>query len=429
MDTNKRALNPGTLIHNRYYIERVLGEGGFGVTYQVTDRKYNQIAAMKEYMPADIAYRRPGSVEVLARPDYTTSYDQFREKFLKEAQIIYQYRGHPNIVDVRHLFYENNTAYYVMEFINGMDMAKYLKQNGQRLSWEALRPIISQVCAALQEVHRSGMIHCDIKPDNIFILNGGQVKLIDFGAAKSTIQGRSSMMLLTRGFAPPEQLSAQGRIGPWTDIYALAVTIYRAYTGRMPPSAEERLGCDKTVWPSEMGIAAPSPYWEQVLRKAMALRVNDRYQSVGEFWADLSSAAPTSYSQVATSGAQFSGPTYTYADPADYDTPAGTGGVPVLECIRGIFQSTRIPLQGEIIFGTNPNRCNFTFPPGSPGISKVHMRIWPEDGEVLIVDMGSTYGTWLNNQKMTPGLIYSLNPGEAIYLGDGQVFCLRPESG
>ncbi|MDO5153414.1 MAG: FHA domain-containing serine/threonine-protein kinase [Eubacteriales bacterium] len=392
MSAVNRALRPGTVIHSRYRVEQVLGAGGFGVTYRVTDLRENRTAAMKEYIPQDIAVRRIGGTGVVPRPGCDAPFEQFRDRFLEEARIIYRYRGHPNIIRVQHLFYENNTAYYVMEFIDGMDFGKYLERSGQRLSWEDIRPVMAQVAAALQEVHGSGMIHCDISPDNIFLLSGGQVKLIDFGAAKSMLHGKSSVMLLKRGFAPPEQLSSQGRLGPWTDIYAMAVTIYRAFTGKMPPTAEERLTSDATIWPSELGIAAPSRQWEQALRKAMSLRVEDRYQDVAAFWAEL----------------------------------AGTQAVPELECFRGIYAGTKFQIRGETLLGTDSSRCSILFPPGTPGVSRVHMRVWAEDAQLRVMDMGSSYGTWLNGQRMIPGLAYALAPGMLLVLGDGQVFRAAP---
>jgi len=393
MVRSNRALRPGTVIHGRYRVEQVLGAGGFGVTYRVTDLRENQTAAMKEYMPQDIAFRRMGSVEVVALPDSQEPFERFRSRFLEEAKLIYRYRGHPNIIRVQHLFCENNTAYYVMEYINGMDLGKFLDSQGGRVSWEVLRPIMAQVAAALREVHGSGIIHCDISPDNIFLLSGGQVKLIDFGAAKSVLHGRSSVILLKRGFAPPEQLFANGRLGPWTDVYAMAVTIYRAYTGKMPPNSEERLLSDRTVWPSELGIAAPSPAWEQVLKKAMAVRIEDRYPDVLHFWSALSG------------------------------TPDA-----LLACVEGIYQGTCFPIREETLLGTDRSRCQIVYPPNTPGISRVHMRVWPEGDGLHVMDMGSSYGTWLNGQRMWPGLAYTLDPGAVLSLGDGQSFRQAPES-
>lgn len=415
---NTRALELGTLVHARYRVERVLGEGGFGVTYLVSDLKENRIAAMKEYMPADIAYRRPHGKEVQPKSDSVEAYQRFRDKFLEEARIIYRFRGHPNIIDVNHLFYDNNTAYYVMEYINGKDLDKYLKERGGRISWKELQPIMAQIAAALQEVHGSNMIHCDISPDNIFLLNGGQVKLIDFGAAKSVLHGNSSMILLKRGFAPPEQLYTGGNLGPWTDVYAMAVTIYRAYTGKMPPTAEDRLVSDQTVWPSQMGLLAPSAQWEAVLRKAMSLRWEDRYQDVGSFWQALSTTQERNPS--GKTWGKLTSFWKSHQSPPQASYPQNQPLM--LEGLQGVFAGIRLPLQETLVIGTDWSRCNVQFPPQSPGVSRMHLKVWAEEGAAYAMDAGSSYGTWLGDKKMTPGLVYSLPPGTVISFGDGQAF-------
>lgn len=462
------------MVHRRYRVERVLGEGGFGVTYMVTDMRENRISAMKEYFPLEIADRRPGSMEVVPRQGSQDVYNRFKSSFLEEAQTIYNYSGHPNIINVYHLFNnENGTAYYVMEYINGVDLGKLLTQNGQRLDWESLRPIVAQVISALMRVHSSGVIHCDISPDNIFILSGGQAKLIDFGAAKNVVKEKTSIMLLKRGFAPPEQMSANGKLGPWTDIYALAVTIYRAFTGRMPPSAEERLNRDDTLWPSEMGLQVPGPYWEQALRRAMALRVEDRFQNAADFWTALTGGYTQPHSQPYTreySQAYYANQQNGQTQPhyqqyqqqqyaqqqyqqqqyqkqqyqqqyqkqqyqqqqyqqqqqqqryQQYQQQQQSRYLPVLECIRGTYAGAKIPLSGELMMGTDRSRCNVPFQPQTPGISRVHLRIWVENGRVLAVDMGSSYGTWLGKQRMTPGKIYALPYGAMFVMGENQIF-------
>lgn len=477
-----RALSPGTVVHRRYRVERVLGEGGFGVTYMVTDMRENRISAMKEYFPLEIADRRPGSMEVIPRQGSQEIYNRFKDSFLQEAQTIYNYSGHPNIISVYHLFdNENGTAYYVMEYINGVDLGKFLTQHGQRIDWETLRPIVAQIVSALMKVHASGVIHCDISPDNIFILQGGQAKLIDFGAAKNVVKEKSSIMLLKRGFAPPEQMTANGKLGPWTDIYALAVTVYRAVTGAMPPAAEDRLKRDDTRWPSELGIPIPGPYWEQALRRGMALRVEDRFQNASDFWNALSGGytQPHSqpytreYSQAYTQGMpqgvthgyvqqpygqqqygqqqqqyqqqyrqqQYQQQQYRqqpygqqYQQQQYRQQPYGqqqqsSRHVPVLECIRGAYAGAKIPLNAELMMGSDRSRCNVPFPPKTPGISRVHLRIWPESGRVLVVDMGSSYGTWLGKQRMTPGKIYALPYGSMFVMGENQIFRVSPPAG
>jgi len=286
MATDMRGLQPGTVVHGRYMVIQVLGAGGFGVTYKVLDQAEKKVCAMKEYMPRDIAHRSPGSQEI--RPlseSRREQYKKFHDQFYKEAQTIYSLRGHPNIVEIRHLFYENNTVYYVMEYVEGTDMKQLLKNSGGKLRWEEIKPLLEQVVTGLSYVHASGLIHCDISPDNIFLVNGGKVKLLDFGAARSTLRGsvETSVIVAKPGFAPYEQMRGRN-MGTWTDVYALAVTIYCCITGKVVPDSTERIANDKTIWPSQMGIAIPSGSWEQALKKGLALRVEDRYRTVAEFW-------------------------------------------------------------------------------------------------------------------------------------------------
>lgn len=424
----RRELIPGTLIHGRYRVEQVLGSGGFGVTYRVMDLKENRVSAMKEYMPLDAAYRPMGKKEV--RPISESKkgqYERFRQQFLDEAQTIYKFRGHPNIVEVRHLFYENNTAYYVMEYVEGMDLGKFLKSQGGHISWAMLRPIVAQVVSALKQVHSGGMIHCDISPDNIFLMNAGQVKLLDFGAARNTLRGtvEASVIVAKVGYAPYEQMRGRN-MGAWTDIYALAVTIYHCVTGRMPPRAEERIVNDNTIWPSQMGVAIPSAQWENALKKAMSVRVEDRYRSVMDFWNAL--AVNDATRPVFLSDPQPVNPSFDLYQPKESTTPNVLSpqhpghGIPVLECVKGSYAGRKMPIQQELYLGVDASKCSIVYPKGTPGISRVHLRIWPDNGRLMVMDMGSTYGTWLAGKKMIPGLAYSLAPGSYVYLGGGQMF-------
>ena len=393
-----RALLPGTIVHDRYRIVKVLGAGGFGVTYRVMDLKENQVAAMKEYMPMDAAYRPVGSLEVRPLSEgKRPHYEKFRQKFLEEAQTIYKFRGHPNIVEVKHLFYENNTAYYVMEYVEGMDLRQFLQQQGGKIGWDMLRPIIAQVVAGLKQVHSGGMIHCDISPDNIFLMNSGSVKLLDFGTAKTILRGtvETSVIVAKPGYSPYEQMRGRD-MGPWTDVYALAVTIYRSITGGVPQDSQERIVSDNTIWPSQMGIAVPSAAWEMALRKGMSLRPEDRFQNVMDFW-------------YALNGSSGGGTT---AEP----------GATMLVGLQGAFTGAKIPVNQEMILGVDPSRCQVTFPVGTPGISRVHLRVWAANGRIMAMDMGSTYGSWLDGKKMAPGLVYQTKPGSVLYLGGGQVF-------
>lgn len=419
-----RALLPGTVIHNRYKVEKVLGSGGFGVTYKVYDQKENKIAALKEYMPLDAAYRPVGSKEV--RPvseGKREQYEKFRQQFLEEAQTIYKFRGHPNIVEVTHLFYENNTAYYVMEYVEGMDLKQFLKSQGGKISWDMLKPILAQVVAGLKQVHSGGMIHCDISPDNIFLMNSGSVKILDFGAARSTLRGsvETSVIVAKPGYSPYEQMRGK-KMGPWTDIYALAVTVYRSVTGEMVRDSNERIINDKTIWPSQMGIAIPSAAWEAALKKGMAVRAEDRYQNVMDFWNGLLGGIqtfppPNPYSQQVVND-QRTWQQNSYSAPMPGLAPGGC----IIKWVQGVFVNQTMAVNQDMCMGVDKSKCHFAFPVGTPGISRLHLRLWPQNGMLCVMDMGSTYGTWINGKKMTPGLVYQAPTGSVIYMGGGQVF-------
>ena len=388
MAHTQRALAPGTKVY-KYIIEESLGEGGFGVTYKVTSLEDGRTYAMKEFFPERMACRKAGGNLVEPHTEYRDTFDRFRAKFLDEAQLIFDYQHHPNIINVYKRFTYNNTAYYIMEYLDGRDLKASLRSNGGTLSWDYLRPRIAQIVSALKEVHRNGIIHCDISPDNIFIRQEGSAVLIDFGAAKGAMSSESTEVFLKRGFAPPEQMDANGDIGPWTDIYALAVTIYRAYTGQMPPTAADRRMDDRTVWPSQMGLELPSESWEYALRRAMAIRVEDRYHDVDTFWRDLASSV-------------------------------GQGGF-VLEGAQGHYRGQKIPVQSVLTFGRDPGQCSILFPVQTPGVSSRHLRVWAEDGSLFAMDLNSTYGTFLGNNKMRPGLVYALKHGDTLFFGANQM--------
>ena len=402
---NKRALSPGTLVHNRYRIEKVLGEGGFGVTYKVRDNKENRISALKEYFPMEIAYRKPGTMTVIPTVGSESTYRRFQKDFINEAQLIYNFRNHPNIVSVYHLFEENNTAYYAMEYIEGSDLSNILAGKGSRMRWDELRPIVAQVITALRQAHKKGVIHCDISPDNIYVMRSGQVKLIDFGAAKRTMNTQASVVLLKRSYAPLEQMSANGKIGPWTDIFALSVTIFQAVTGKLPPPASDRIQCDNTVWPTAQGFREPFRGWEEALRRGMALHYDHRFQTVEDFWQALSGGQKVTDSHI------------TLTQPV------------ALVGTQGKYTGSRLTIREECMVGVDTGRCQITYPIGTPGVSRIHLRIWPQNGKLMVMDMGSRYGTWLSGQKMVIGLAYAVDAGATLFFGDNQEFRAVEASG
>ncbi len=282
-------LPPRTILEGKYLVGRVLGQGGFGITYLAWDINLNIKLAIKEYFPQDLASRAAGHSQVSAYAGSMGSqYEYGLDKFLQEARTLAQFEGHPNIVSVRDFFKANGTAYFVMSYVEGITLQQYLSERGGKLPANQAFGIIMPVLDALQAVHGADVLHRDISPDNIYINQRGQVILIDFGAARQAIgeKGRSLSIILKPGYAPEEQYRSKGIQGPWTDIYAVAATTYHLLTGQQPPEALERLSEDTLVPPSQMNVEVGERE-EKALLKALAVRGADRYQSVQDFQTDL----------------------------------------------------------------------------------------------------------------------------------------------
>lgn len=282
-------LVPGTILQGKYLVGRVLGQGGFGITYLGWDLQLDMKLAIKEYMPRDIASRNSGEAEVtFFTGNVKTHFVNGMNKFLEEAKILAKYNNQPGIVSVRDFFKENGTAYLVMYYLEGIDLKKYLEQFGGTLPYEQGLAIMVPVMEALATVHKDGILHRDISPDNIYITMQGEVKLLDFGAARHAVSdsNKSLSVILKPGYAPEEQYRSKGNQGPWTDIYGLAATFYRMLTGKVPPESLDRLDEETLTPPSRLGITIP-PHAESALLKALSIRAQDRFPTMGAFQQEL----------------------------------------------------------------------------------------------------------------------------------------------
>lgn len=275
-------LMPGTTLMSRYKAGRVLGQGGFGATYLGWDDRLHVKVAIKEYYPASLISRVQGGSSVVPFSDeHAQSFSTGLTKFLDEARMLARLRDVKEIVGVQDFFEENATAYLVMELLEGRTMKKYLTDNGGRLDVRRTLAVLGPIMKALQTIHEQGLIHRDISPDNIFLTNGGERKLLDFGAARQAAggQGAGLTVILKPGFAPPEQYSNEGKQGPWSDVYAMCATIYLALTGKTPPDATARFMNDKVPKPNELGAGLP-PAFEKVLLSGLSMRWQERPQSM-----------------------------------------------------------------------------------------------------------------------------------------------------
>ncbi len=340
-------LPAGTVLQNQYLIGRVLGQGGFGITYLGWDLYLDTPIAVKEYYPNGFVNRETSlSLNV-------TSYsgivgEQFlsgRDRFLREAKSLARFSDVPEIVHVRNFFQANNTAYIVMEYIDGITLKQYVRSRGGRLSAQETLSILQPVMEALSIVHNGGLVHRDISPDNIMMLPRGRAKLLDFGAARDVNDAdanreltKSTEAILKHGFAPIEQYQRRGSLGPWTDVYALCATIYYCLTGTVPPDAPERMmGEQELRWSDIPGL---TPRQASALEQGMAPLPKHRLASVDalcrELFSQDSAPTPPAWSAVQTPPVQEEKPLYTapvsnpgpsYTVPLTGETPAYTAPV------------------------------------------------------------------------------------------------------
>ena len=275
-----------TILDGRYELEKVLGVGGYGITYRAIDTRLLRPVAVKEFYPSFWASRfAQMGPQVHCLDGADGDFARGMERFILEARNLAQLGNIPGVVRVENVFNENNTAYLVMEFLDGKNLKQMVDGFGGRIPPEVLIPVLAPVVKALGQVHKTGLIHRDISPDNIMMLEDGSVRLIDFGNARDASNGKSMTLAMKEGFAPPEQYRSKGQ-GPWTDVYGLCATIYYCLTGKLPPQPMDRLTGTALVRPSEMGVAIPA-WQESVILDGLDLFVDRRIHDMDELWQRL----------------------------------------------------------------------------------------------------------------------------------------------
>jgi serine/threonine protein kinase len=290
---NPVHLPPRTRLKDCYIVGRVLGHGGFGIAYIAWESNLQIKLAVKEFFPGDFATR--GVDRSTVNPYSGDARDNFEyglTKFLDEGRAVARFNDHPGIVPVLNFFRDNGTGYLVMQYVPGMSLKEYLALKDGRIPYDEAIAIAMPVMDTLRAVHEVGILHRDISPDNIYISSTKRVKLLDFGAARLAMGDRSKSLsvILKAGYAPFEQYQTKGKQGPWTDIYALAATIYRAITGVVPPEAPSRIaGSEELESPRALGVDM-TPESEAALLQALAIDPGQRYATVMEFQEALLSA-------------------------------------------------------------------------------------------------------------------------------------------
>ncbi|MCM1498686.1 MAG: serine/threonine-protein kinase [Clostridium sp.] len=286
---SERGLKSGTTIYDRYVVEDVLGEGGFGITYLAVEQDSGEQVAVKEYFPLRLAVRQRENGELSVAVGNKAEYERGKARFINEASILKEFGYLQGIVRVWDCFEANHTAYIVMDYIDGVTLREYISGHGS-MDYAELMEMLSPILKSLVTLHRHGVIHRDISPDNLMIGMDNHMYLIDFGAAKE-MERETTTVLLKAGYAPPEQYLHDGELGAWTDVYALCATIYTALCGKAPADAVARLQGKDLLPLSGQGVKLAKWQWDAIA-KGMSMRAAERFRDVGALY-DALTAAPT----------------------------------------------------------------------------------------------------------------------------------------
>lgn len=286
MEQEVFPLSEGAVLHENYQIQKVIGAGGFGITYIAWDRASTRHVVIKECLPVEYAVRDEDGCSVRPLSDETSAmFNGCIENTYQEAQALFKF-SHPGVVQIFDLFAENGTIYYVMEYIEGKtlhDLMMEMRAGGQALEAAQLDGLLVNILDILESLHNEKIYHCDIKPGNIFITTGGMPKLIDFGAVRSKELQHQGLVQITPGYTPPEFYPGRLReLGPWSDIYELGATFYELLTGLVPEPGDQRFVRDRMVKVSTIDALSAS-YPMAILSsidKALEPDFRNRFNSV-----------------------------------------------------------------------------------------------------------------------------------------------------
>lgn len=276
-------LRPGTVLNHKYLVGCVIGEGGFGITYIGRDTTLDMRVAIKEFYPSGYSERNSNkdSTVTFNSDKKRDFFEKGKRRFLNEARNVAKFSSEKGIVDVRDYFEANGTAYIIMEYLDGIDLNRYLNTYGPIPADKAF-DLMLPVMRSLENINAAGIIHRDISPDNIMFLKDGSLKLMDFGSARHFTNNEKEMsVMLKQGYAPEEQYSKNGAQGPWTDVYGMCATIYRCITGEVPEDGLDRIHQDDLKPPSQLGVSI-SPSLEAVLMYGLAVFRENRCQNMTE---------------------------------------------------------------------------------------------------------------------------------------------------
>ena len=284
--TSERALLPETVLNGKYVIGKVIGEGGFGITYLGLDLNLQIKIAIKEYFPIDFATRNTslncGNAIHIIGGETEKYYIKGLNDFASEANRLSRFSELPGIVSVMNFFYENNTAYIVMDYIDGITLKDFLERGSGKIQWKKALKIMRPIISSLKEVHKAGIIHRDISPDNIMVTKQGEIVLIDFGSARSMNENHANTVILKKSYAPLEQYQTGGNQGTWSDVYSLCATLYRMICGvKIPDAIAIAAGQAHISSMKTYDVSIPKEL-DNVIRRGLEINIRDRFQNMDE---------------------------------------------------------------------------------------------------------------------------------------------------
>lgn len=355
------ALATGSRI-DQYIIHSILGSGGFGITYLAEHRALGKMFAIKEYFPRDFGYREGTTVR--AATDGEGTYRWGLDRFLQEARALARFR-HPAIVDVANVFEANGTAYMVLAYEQARDLRVWLSSLGRMPTQEEVDQLVGPLLGALELIHQGNLLHRDVSPDNILIRSNGEPVLIDFGSARDAVRGRGQAMsmVVKHGYSPPEQYTSDpGRQGPWTDIYALAATLYFVVANGRPMDATARFVQEGFLPATQAAKGRYRRSFLEAIDVGMQLRPELRPQSIA-LWRSLLTQPSTLVSPAELPSV---------ATPPVPET-GGKGTIVAEAPVRGLTL-------GHVKSTSGP-RSQSTPPPGQQKTQTHASELWPDDDE------------------------------------------------
>lgn len=411
-----------TQLNNRYLVGRVLGRGGFGITYIALDIQYNRLCAIKEYMPSEYSKRcnNTANIEPFSDTKSRNVFAHGREKFMDEAKTLLSLQGNPTVVNIYAYFSQNNTAYLVMEYLDGMDLRRRARLNGGKLDPKFAYEVFVTIASSLMEIHKKNILHRDISPENIIVTSNGRIKLIDFGAARNyvSLQNKGMSILLKPGFAPPEQYSTNGNQGPWSDVYALCATFYNIVSGQSlvdalyryrgtPQPTLQSLGCNVSKKISD------------VIDKGLSLDYKKRYQDFMALLNDLSgeSVQPPVGAPKPPIPPKPPEPPTPPQPPKPEPSPFKITKYPYLAEIRGNirYNKTMISRKNKFVIGRGAVGCSYVISDPKNLTGRTHCYIRFDGNDLYLCDTSSN-GTYLENgTRLKKNTEYKVTPGTKFY--------------